>query len=622
MALGIGTRLAAKLLACAGAAAALTLWTNQPATAVDNPAPQTNLYWGEVHLHTNFSLDAYATANTTVTPEMAYRYARGIPIVQPGIDRKIQIRRPLDFMAVTDHAEFLALQLYLDRLDPRLLSTPWGRKVLEAHIGGSNVMQATGGALADMTPERREMLSQIFSSDIRASAWGEVVDAAERNYIPGTFTTLVGWEWTSMLMPQGLNLHRVVLTDADGTSGKNFIPYANSDSLRPEDLWDFMARTKASTGVDLIAIPHNSNISGGKMFDIVDSDGSPISAAYARMRASWEPLVEVTQAKGTSEVHPELAPNDELAEFEIRRKLLIGTPIPADRADYVRSALLRGLEFQHSLGVNPYKFGLIGSTDSHTGLSQVQESEFTGKLVADMALSAHAKKQGRPIFPAWEMSASGRVAAWAPENSRASIFAAFKRKEVYATTGTRIQLRFFGGFNFAAADADARDIAAVGYGKGIPMGGDLSYAPAGKAPNFLVHAARDPLSGNLDRIQVVKGWVDGRGRSHEKIYDVAWSGERTIGRDGKLPSVGNTVDLATGLYTNTIGAMQLSAVWSDPDFDPRQAAFYYVRVLEIPTPRHSLFDALALGIDVAETGYPATIQERAYSSPIWYTPAN
>lgn len=622
MASGTGKRFAARLVAGMGVAAALALAAGQPAEAVDKPVRQTSLFWGEVHLHTNFSLDAYATANTTVTPDMAYRYARGIPIVQPGLDRKIQIRRPLDFMAVTDHAEFLALQLYLDRLDPRLLSTPWGRKTLQAHIKpGGNVMQATGGALADMTPERREMLSQIFSDDLRASSWGEEVDAAQRNYVPGTFTTLVGWEWTSMLMPQGLNLHRVVLTDADGASGKSFIPYANSDSLRPEDLWDFMSRTKARTGVDLIAIPHNSNISGGKMFDIVDSDGNPITAAYARMRAAWEPLVEVTQSKGTSEVHPELAPNDELAEFEIRRKLLIGTPIPADKADYVRSALLRGLEFQHSLGVNPYKFGMIGSTDSHTGLSNVTESDFTGKLVADMRLSDHAKKQGKPIFPAWEMSASGRVAAWAPENTREAIFAAFKRKEVYATTGTRIALRVFGGFDFAAADADARDIAAVGYAKGIPMGGDLAYAPAGKAPGFLIHAARDPMSGNLDRIQVVKGWVDSKGRSHEKIYNVAWSGDRKLDREGKLPDVGNTVDLATAHYTNTIGAMQLSTMWTDPDFDPREGAFYYVRVIEIPTPRHSLFDALALGIDVAETGYPATIQERAYSSPIWYTPA-
>jgi hypothetical protein len=617
MAQGIGRR----LLACAGAAAALLASAGQQASAVEKEVPQTNLFWGEVHLHTNYSLDAYATANTSVTPEMAYRYARGIPIVQPGIDRKIQIRRPLDFMAVTDHAEFMALQIYLDRLDPRLLSTPWGRKTLEAHLRpGGNVMQATGGALADMTPERREMLSQIFSDDLRASSWGEEVDAAQRNYVPGTFTTLIGWEWTSMLMPQGLNLHRVVLTDADGTSGKSFIPYANSDSLRPEDLWDFMAKTKSRTGIDLLAIPHNSNISGGKMFDIVDSDGNPISAAYARTRAAWEPLVEVTQAKGTSEVHPELAPNDELAEFEIRRKLLIGTPIPADKADYARSALLRGLEYQRQLGVNPYKFGLIGSTDSHTGLTQVQESDFTGKLVNDIALSDHAKAQGRPIFPAWEMGASGRVAAWAPENTRQAIFAAFKRKEVYATTGPRIQLRVFGGFNFAAADADARDIAAIGYGKGIPMGGDLTLAPAGKAPGLLIHAARDPLSGNLDRIQVVKGWVDRNGKSHEKIFDVAWSGSRKPGRDGKLPAVGNTVDLATGLYTNTIGAVQLSAVWTDPDFDRRQEAFYYVRVLEIPTPRHSLFDALALGIEVEKTGQPATIQERAYSSPIWYTP--
>lgn len=620
MALKIARRLAIAL-AGTGLAALAAVSGGTPATAVERSLPETNLYWGDIHLHTNFSLDAYATGNTEVTPDMAYRYARGIAIKQPGLDRKIQIARPLDFLSVTDHAEFMALQVYLNRLDPRLLSTPWGRKTLEAHLKpGGNVMQATGGALADDTPERREMLSQIFSPELRAASWSEEVDAAQRNYLPGTFTTLVGWEWTAMLMPDGLNLHRIVLSNADGTSGKEFIPYANSDSQRPEDLWNYLSQTKERTGVDFLAIPHNSNISGGLMFDMADSDGKPISEQYARMRSTWEPLVEVTQMKGTSEVHPELAPNDEFADFEIRRKLLIGTPTPANPGDYVRSALLRGLQLQGKVGINPYKFGFVGGTDSHTGLSSADENDFTGKLVADMGLSQHFKPTRPVIFPDWEMSASGRVAVWAQENTRQGIFAAFKRKEVYATTGPRIQLRVFGGFDFAAADADAKDIAGIGYSKGIPMGGDLAYAPAGKAPQFLIHAAKDPLSGNLDRVQVVKGWVDAKGNPHEQVYDVAWSGDRRKGRDGKVPAVGNTVDVKTGLYTNTIGAVQLATVWTDPDFERGQTAFYYVRVIEIPTPRHSLFDALALGIDVADTKQPATLQERAYSSPIWYTP--
>jgi hypothetical protein len=353
------------------------------------------------------------------------------------------------------------------------------------------------------------------------------------------------------------------------------------------------------------------------MFDMVDSSGRPINAEYARMRIRWEPVMEVTQAKGTSEVHPELSPNDEFAEFEIRRKLLAGAATPANKADYARSALLRGLEIEQNVGVNPYKFGMIGASDSHTGLSSVEETEFFGKLVVDSLPEARFKTT--PIFPAWEMSAGGIAGVWATANTREAIAAAFKRKEVYATTGPRIELRVFGGFSFLAADANAKDIASVGYTKGIPMGSDLSMAPKGKAPSLLIHAVKDPISGNLDRVQVIKGWLDSGGQTHEKIYDVVWAGDRKV-VNGKLPAIGNTVDVKTAKYTNTIGAAQLATVWADPDFNPAQRAFYYVRAIEIPTPRHSTYDAVALGIDVKETKQPATIQERAYSSPIWYTP--
>jgi hypothetical protein len=609
----------AGLPACAVLAAALIAAAGGAAAA--GAAPQTHLYWGDVHLHSNYSLDAYATGNTTVTPDLAYRFARGIPIRSPGLDAKMQIRRPLDFLAVTDHAEMLGLQVELDSLDPKLLSTPWGRKMLAVHLDpkSGGVMRASGGATGADSPERKEMLSQIFSPEIRQATWDAEIAAAEKNNIPGKFTTLFGWEWSSM--PGGKNLHRIVLTDATAAQARQFYPYSNNESARPEDLWGFLEKTKARTGADFVAIPHNSNISGGLMFDMVDSDGRPLTAQYARTRSTWEPLMEVTQSKGTSEVHPELAPSDEFAEFEIRRKLLIGTPTPASEADYARSALQRGLEVQRKVGVNPYKFGLIGSTDSHTGMSVVQESAFTGKLAMDIPLSEHQHPSKPVIFPDWEMSASGRAAVWATENTRAAIFAAFKRKEVYATTGTRIELRVFGGYGFAPADAKARDLAEVGYRKGIPMGGDLTNAPRGRAPEFLIWAAKDPLSGNLDRIQVVKGWVDAAGKSHQRVYNAAWSGDRKLDAGGKLPAVGNTVDLATASYSNSIGAVQLATVWKDPDFDPAQTAFYYVRVLEIPTPRHSLYDAIALGIDVKETHQPATIQERAYSSPIWYTPS-
>jgi len=589
------------------------------AAAAGRPT-QTHLYWGDVHLHSNYSLDAYATGNKSVTPDDAYRFARGIPIKAPGVDAKVQMRRPLDFLAVTDHAEMMGLQVELDERNPKLLATPWGQKMLAVHLDPKgNVMRASGGALAPDSPERKEMLSQIFSPELRQATWAAEVAAAERNNIPGKFTTLFGWEWSAM--PGGKNLHRIVIADATPKQALEFYPYSNVESQRPEDLWKFLEKTKARTGIDFVAIPHNSNASGGLMFQMVDSDGRPLTAQYARTRALWEPLMEVTQTKGTSEVRPELAPDDEFAEFEIRRKLLIGTPEPPNGADYARSALLRGLKVQRGTGVNPYKFGMIGSTDSHTGMSSVQENDFHGKLAMDEELTQHYKPSQPVIFPAWEMSASGRAAVWATENTRKAIFAAFKRKEVYGTTGTRISLRVFGGFSFVPADARARDIAAVGYRKGVPMGADLTSAPKGRAPTFLIRAVKDPLSGNLDRVQVVKGWIDAKGDTHQHVYDVAWSGGRKPGRDGKVPPVGNTVNVKTATYTNTIGAVELATVWKDPDFKPGQTAFYYVRVLEIPTPRQSLYDAVALKIDVKETGQPATIQERAYSSPIWYTPS-
>ncbi len=612
-------RAGAAMFALAGAAALNA--DARLSRPVPTARPQTNLYWGELHLHSNFSLDAYATGNTMITPELAYRYGRGIPVRSPIGDAKIQIRRPLDFMAVTDHAEMLGLQVDLDNRTPELVGSDWGKKLLEEHLNPKfgGVMRMSGGADAKDTPERREMLRQIFSTSLRSGTWAQEVDAAERNYIPGKFTTLFGWEWSSM--PGGKNLHRVVLTDATAAKAKLIVPYSNMDSDKPEDLWNWLGATKSRVGADFIAIPHNSNISGGLMFQMTDSYGQPLSAGYARNRQLWEPLVEITQSKGTSEVRPELSPTDEFAEFEIRRKLLIGTPTPPSEADYARSALLRGLQVQGKVGINPYKFGMIGSTDSHTGLSNITESDFSGKLTQDMPLSGRYKPEKPVIFPAWEMSASGRVAAWATENTRPGIFAAFKRKEVYATTGPRIAVRFFGGFGFAPADAKARDIASTGYAKGLPMGSDLANAPGGRAPSFLVHAVKDPLSGNLDRVQIIKGWIDKAGKTHEMVYNVAWSGNRRLKPDGRLADVGNTVDLKTARYTNTIGAVQLAAVWKDPRFNPREAAFYYLRVLEIPTPRHSLFDALALGIDVRETGQPATIQERAYSSPIWYNPS-
>lgn len=580
-------------------------------------ARETQLYWGDTHLHTSHSVDAYSTGNVNADPDTAYRFARGLPVLHPTAGTKIRIGRPLDFLVVADHAEMLELQKRLERDDAQMLATESGQrlsKLLKTNPAG------IFGEVARINGHVNEsaLYRDLASAAVRRTSWTAHVDAAERHNQPGKFTALIGWEWTGA--PDGQNLHRVVFTPSDGTTAKKFLPYTAYDSERPEDLWRFLEKTQSETGAEFVAIPHNANMSNGLMFDAVDSNGRPLSAEYARTRMRWEPVTEVTQVKGTSETHPALSPNDEFAGFEIRAKLLAGGPSATTEGSYVRSGLLRGLQVEQAIGVNPYKLGMVGSTDSHTGLSSTDEHDFQGKLGADMLPTQRAKPGGGAHFAAWEMSASGLAAAWATENTRRGIADAFRRKEVYATSGTRIALRVFGGFGFTADDARARDIGARGYAKGVPMGGDLAHAPTGKSPRLLIHAAKDPIGANLDRVQVVKGWVDKAGKPHEKVHDVAWSGSRQRDAQGKVPAVGNTVDVNTASYANRIGAVQLATVWTDPEFVATQRAFYYVRVIEIPTPRHQVYDAVALGIDPAKTGQALTLQERAWSSPIWYTP--
>ncbi len=577
-------------------------------------AAETHLYWGDTHLHTSYSIDAYSTGNYVTDPDMAFRYARGLPILHPVTREKIRIERPLDFLVVSDHAELMQLQVRLDEEDPELMATPTGKRLAEAQKQNKRAVFGEVGQINQ--GKNLEMLDDLASQKVMESAWARQAKMADDNNVPGRFTALIGWEWTSA--PDWSNLHRVVFTPANAAGVSKFVPYTQYMSNKPEDLWAWLDKTSRATGAQFLAIPHNSNMSGGKMFDRVDSAGRPITAEYARERIRWEPVMEISQTKGTSDTDPALSPNDEFANFEIRNKLLPGTPTPALPGSFARTALLQGLSFEQSLGVNPFKFGVVGSTDSHTSLSSQDEWNFYGKLASQMIAATRGTDRG--AFPIWEISAAGTAAAWATENTRQGIFDAFARKEVYGTSGPRIALRVFGGFGFKAADARAVDIAAVGYKGGVPMGGDLTRAPKGQAPSLLIHAVKDELSGNLDRVQVIKGWVDARGETHEQVYDVVWSGNRKPDAKGHLPAVGNTVDVKTATYTNTIGATQLAAVWQDPDFDPKQRAFYYVRVLEIPTPRHSLYDAVALNIDPATTNAPLTIQERAWSSPIWYTP--
>ena len=632
-----------------------------PVHAQDYPD---KLLWGDTHLHSNLSNDAYLLGNRSADPDTAYRFAKGEPVIHPYHRAKVRLQTPLDFLAVTDHAEFLG-QLYsiLLQEDERLAGTLFGKRMLkvkrEGDELGAGLIYMMAVALNQMPPEQRpdfspvgilkllynrffangdapanpdmpmldfglgnmwfaannfEAVHEVQIDEVFQSNWERLLDAADRHNEPGEFTTLVGWEYSAQ--PDGKNLHRVVLTPVDGDAAKQIFPFSANDSEDPEDLWKWLARTHGQTGIDFVAIPHNSNLSKGAMFARTAVAGEPIDSGYARLRARWETVVEVTQFKGTSDAHPLLSPEDEFAAFEIYKKGLPGTSLPTfTEADYVRSALKTGLEFDRKLGANPYKFGMIGSTDSHTGLATAEEDNFMGKFALDSL--PENKEDGFYGNPGWLYSASGLAAVWARDNTREEIFAALRRREVYGTTGPRIAVRFFAGYGFSEEDLNARDLAAVGYRKGVPMGSDLTASD--QAPSFLVHAVKDPQGANLDRIQIIKSWLDTDGKAREKVFDVAWSGDRIPGPGGKLPPVGDTVNRRTAHYTNDIGAPELAAVWTDPAFNHDARAVYYVRVLQIPTPRNSLYDSVALQATPPE-GYPEVIQERAYSSPIWYTP--
>ena len=601
---------------------------------------QDQLLWGDTHLHSSNSVDACLFGNLTADPDTAYRFAKGLPVLHPGNRARVQLDTPLDFLVVADHAEALgALRYAMERGVPReelgflaSLAVPvvewWLRGKLEKGEGFTIMTQA----LAEQAKEdvRTAAANPPNSSPpggafMKRTIWNEAIELADQHNVPGEFSALIGWEWSSM--PGGANLHRVVFTSADASVAKNFVPFGSGESSYPEDLWTWLDETSAATGADFVAIPHNSNVSKGYMFPAEERlRGTPIDAAWAKQRAKWETVVEATQIKGDSETHPTLSPEDPFADFEEFPFYLQPNPQAYDPkpADYVRSGLLAGLAIEERIGFNPYRFGLIGSTDSHGGVSSAEEPNFWGKFAMDS--TPENKKVTRDDAPiqgpnGWTMSASGLAAVWAEENTRDAILAAFKRREVYATTGSRIRVRVYGGAGIKPGDELSNDIAPVGKAGGVPMGGEVRSLTS--APGFMIHAAKDPMSAHLDRIQMVKGWIEG-GTPREHVYDVAWAGQaegkRKPDSQGRVPRVPDTVDPTTAMYTNEHGNATLSAVWTDPDFDPSERAFYYVRVLEVPTPRHSLLDAVALGIDPAETGRALSIQERAYTSPIHYQP--
>jgi hypothetical protein len=576
-----------------------------------------NLYWGDLHLHTKLSADAY-TMETRLTSDEAYQFARGGTVTADN-GMPVRLRRPLDFLAVTDHSEYLGVFAQLAADDPTLKGWKMGEEWQTLLREGRTTELAKAFANAIQT----DAAEYQTPGPVRSGLWASAAAVADKYNEPGLFTAFVGYEWTSMI--SGDNLHRVVIYKDGAEVASKRVPFSAQDSTDPEDLWSALSAYEESTGGEVLAIAHNGNVSNGRMFSPTRLNGKPLDANYAAKRARWEPVYETTQIKGDGETHPYLSADDEFADYETWDEGNISltqakTPDML-QYEYSRSALKEGLRHEANLGVNPFKFGLIGSTDSHTGMSTTNEDNFFGKFAHDEPSADRTEKRmANQLQKIWKLVSSGLVAVWSEENTRESLFQAIKRREVYATTGTRIQLRFFGGWQFDAADVLRADFATLGYQKGVPMGGDLTRGANTHAPTFMVAASRDPDGANLDRVQIVKGWLDAQGNTQEKVFDVAWSAGRTIdAKTGKLASVGSTVDVANTTYSNSIGAAELATVWTDPEFNASQNAFYYARVLQIPTPRWTAYDAKYFGATIDLRAAMVT-QDRAYSSPIWYTP--
>jgi len=571
--------------------------------------PLRNAYFGELHLHTSWSFDAYAFQNTLTDPDAAYRYAKGEEIRHVN-GEMIKRNTPLDFAAVTDHAEYMGVaQLFVDQNSP-LYQKPVAAKLRSPDPAeGKQAYLELSGAIAGLSKPDPDLVD----AEVVGGVWKRVQEFAAQHNAPGKFTTFIAFEWTST--PDFNNLHRNVIFA--GTTVPE-LPISSMDSQRPEDLWTYIEQARGK-GSDVIAIPHNANISNGLMFQTTDSDGKPFTREFAQRKLDVEVLQEIIQLKGASETAPSLAPNDEFADFEIYQfQLGTGKQLAEKPTSFIREAYKSGLELQQTLGVNPFKFGIVSGSDSHDGTAAPEDNNFNGghgAMDKDPTARLTVKE---PLADKTKFSAAGLTGVWAEENTRESIFAAFKRKETYGTSGTFIRVRFFGGWNFPADLTESPEWVKTAYDQGVAMGGNLAKPGDSKAPTFAVSAIKDPKSGNLDRIQIVKGWLDAKGKTHEKVYDVALSNGRAVdAKTGKAPAVGNTVDVKTASFTNNIGAAQLATVWTDPDFDASLNAFYYARVIEIPTPRWTTFDAVKLGIKAPE---PATLQERAWTSPIWYTP--
>ena len=594
-------------------ASLLTVCTYEPAMADIAVHKNNEAYFGNVHIHSSWSFDGYTNGCIT-GPDDAYRWAQGAAIPGGGGGPDLKIKTPLDFYAVSEHAEYMGVFVKMGDPDSPISKLPISKEVT------SDDQTVAFKAFVRILDNMNKGVPQPELADpaLARSLWQDVVEIANKHNKPGVFTTFPAFEWTSA--PGNRNMHRVVVFK--NSQNVPALPYSTLDSNKPGDLWRYMESAR-DHGATLLAIPHNGNASDGLMFSTVDSNGDALDADYARARMRNEPLYEISKIKGTSETHPELSPNDEFAGFELWQYTLsaLAEPNTKQHGSYLRQAYRDGLTLDAAGKGNPFKYGIIGDSDSHNSAASIEEDNYSGKfgmenspkhrLMGPLPIEAN-NKQVR------EFSSGGLAGVWAQSNTREAIYDAMLRKETFGTSGTRMKVRMFGGWDFDDKTLESADWVASAYSKGVPMGGDLKTARAGAAPVFVIAALKEADGANLDRIQIIKGWVE-NGQSHERIYNVALSGSHTVDSAGNAPAVGNTVDAKTASYRNSIGDTELKAVWQDPDFDAKAHAFYYARVLEIPTPRWSTYDAKALGM-APRDDLPVSIQERAWTSPIWYTP--
>jgi hypothetical protein len=592
------------------------------ATVQETEFPE-RAYFGDTHVHSGWSADAGQDGAVT-SPEDAFRFAQGEEVTS-NTGQKVKLERPMDWMVITDHSDGMGTINEIQAGNPDMISDPFLKRMYEAMKSGDE--DANRAVMLELIDRQSngKLPAQVMDPKWMVSAWKKTIAIADKYNAPGRFTAMIGYEWTPN-PGGGDNLHRNIILRDGADKAAQLLPLTTFQTMDPEKLWDWMADYEAKTGGRALAIPHNGNLSNGRMFEEKTFTGGSMTRAYAEARQKWEPLMEVTQIKGQSESHPSLSPSDEFASWDLwdRGNLNgVGKTPAMYRTEYWREGLKSGLRLEGALGANPFKYGVNGATDTHTGLSTADEDNFWGKFRGLEPRKGRWEPimigAGRPgAIASWEQAASGTMGVWAKANTREAIFDAMQRRETFATTGTRMSVRLFAGYDFV--DADLSNLVKAGYARGVPMGADLKPAPAGKAPTFLIAALKDPEGANLDRVQVVKGWVGADGKTYEKIFDVKWAGDRKPGPNGKLPAIAGTVDLKTATYTNSVGAAELTALWTDPAFDPKARAVYYVRALEIPTPRWTAYDQVRF----KETMSPKVQQvhqERAFTSPIWYTPA-